>query len=303
VLTWALPVPLIPGLAAQATADPWHDLQVLWSYPFMRHALVAGTAVAVMGAVVGWFVVMRKEAYATHSLAMVAFPGATAAALAGLAPVAGYFAAAVLGAGAMAALDTGAGAAPGPHRRHSAVVGTVQAAALALGLLFASLYRGFLANVTSFLFGSFLGISATEATVLVVVAVAVLAAVAFLGRPLLFASVDPAVAAGAGLPVRALGAAFLVLVAVAVAGASQFTGVLLVFSLVITPPATAQVLTARPGRSVAASVAIGVTIVWAGLGAAFFTDRPAGFWITTIGFAGYLAARIGSAIRRRVSSR
>jgi len=277
-----------------------HDVSVLWRYPFMRHALVAGTAVAVMGALVGWFVVLRQEAYAAHSLAMVAFPGATAAAYLGVAPLIGYFGFAVAGAAAIAAL------APGPtsgsYRGHSATVGSVQAAALALGLLFASLYRGFLANVTSFLFGSFLGISATEATLLVVVAGVTVLALAVLGRPLLFASVEPAVAGGAGVPVRGVGVGFLVLLAVAVAAASQFTGVLLVFSLLITPPAIAQAVTVRPVRSMMLSVVVGIVVVWVGLGAAFYTDRPAGFWITTTGFAMYVVVRAGGAVavaRRR----
>jgi len=259
----------------------------------MRHALVAGTAVAVMGALVGWFVVLRQEAYAAHSLAMVAFPGATAAAYLGIAPLMGYFGFAVAGAGAIAALGPGPGA--GSYRGHSAAIGSVQAAALALGLLFASLYRGFLANITSFLFGSFLGISATEATVLVIVAGAAVLVLAALGRPLLFASVQPAVAGGAGIPVRGLGVVFLVLVAVAVAMASQFTGVLLVFSVLVTPPAIAQVLSARPAWSLVLSVVVGVAVVWAGLGAAFYTDRPAGFWITTIGFGIYVVVRVADA--------
>ncbi len=290
----------LTAVAQGASLNLLHDLSVLWRYPFMRHALVAGTAVAVMGALVGWFVVLRQEAYAAHSLAMVAFPGATAAAYLGIAPLVGYFGFAVAGAGAIAAL------APGPttgtYRGHSAAVGSVQAAALALGLLFASLYRGFLANITSFLFGSFLGISVTEATLLVIVAGVALVVLAALGRPLLFASVEPAVAGGAGVPVRGLGLTFLVLVAVAVAAASQFTGVLLVFSLLITPPAIAQVVTARPARSLILSVVVGVAVVWTGLGAAFYTDRPAGFWITTIGFGMYVvvrAARAGAAARWR----
>ena len=277
------------------------DVSVMWRYPFMRHALVAGTAVAVMGGVVGWFVVLRREAYAAHSLAMVAFPGATAAAYLGLAPVLGYFGLAVAGAIAIAAL--GPATRPGRYRGHSAVVGSVQAAALAVGLLFASLYEGSLANVTSFLFGSFLGISRTEAIALVVVAAAAVLALGWLGRPLLFASVEPTAASGSGIPVRALSAAFLVLVGVAVAAASQFTGVLLVFSLMVTPAAVAQVLTVRPSLSLTLSVVMAVAVVWGGLAAAFFTDRPAGFWITSIGFGAYVIVRAGAAgafaIRRR----
>ena len=265
----------------------------MWRYPFMRHALVAGTAVAVMGAAVGWFVVLRREAYAAHSLAMVAFPGATAAVYLGLAALLGYFGLAVAGAGAVAAL--GPGTRTGSYRGHSAVVGSLQAAALALGLLFASLYQGSLANVTSFLFGNFLGISRTEATSLVVVSGLAVVALGFLGRPLLFASVEPTTAAGSGIPVRPLSAAFLVLVGVAVAAASQFTGVLLVFSLMVTPPAIAQILTVRPSVSLMLSVTVAVVLVWVGLAAAFFTDRPVGFWITSIGFAAYVAVRAGTA--------
>jgi len=75
-----------------------------------------------------------------------------------------------------------------------------------------------------------------------------------------------------------------------------------VFSLLITPPAIAQAVTARPARSFVLSAVIGVTVVWTGLGAAFYTDRPAGFWITTIGFAMYVVVRLvraGAAAHRR----
>jgi len=278
-----------------------HDLAAPWRYPFMRHALVAGTAVAVMSALVGWFVVVRQEAYAAHSLAMVAFPGATVAASLSIAPIVGYFGFAVAGAGVIAAL--GSGPPSRAHHGHSAAVATVQAAALALGLLIASLYQGFLANTTSFLFGSFLGISATEASLLVVVAAIVVGALAAMGRRLLFASVEPAAAGGAGVPVGTVRVAFLVLVAVAVAAASQFTGVLLVFALLVTPPAIAQAVTCRPGASLALGVVVGVALVWAGLGAAFYTDRPAGFWIASLGFAAYVAVRGAGALRGVASRR
>jgi zinc/manganese transport system permease protein len=283
------------ALSGHASFAVVHHLAAPWRYPFMRHALVAGTAVAVMSALVGWFVVVRQEAYAAHSLAMVAFPGATVAASLGIAPVLGYFGFAVAGAGVIAAV--GSGPTSRTHQGHSAAVATVQVTALALGLLIASLSQGFLANTTSFLFGSFLGISATEAALLVVVAAAVVVALAALGRPLLFASVEPSAAGGAGVPVGAVRLAFLVLVAVAVAATSQFTGVLLVFSLVVTPPAIAQALTCRPAVSMATGVAVSMALVWAGLGAAFYTDRPAGFWIASLGFAAYVAVRAGSALR------
>ncbi|MFN2606583.1 MAG: metal ABC transporter permease [Acidimicrobiales bacterium] len=265
------------------------DVGALWRYPFMRHAVVAGTAVAVMCGVVGWFAVLRREAYAAHSLAMVAFPGATTAAFLGLAPVVGYLGGGVAGAVAIAWLGRGNEGRAG--HRHSAAVGSVQAAALALGLLVASRYRGFLTDVTAFLFGSFLGVTSAQAVALVALAVVSVAGVVAAGRPLLFATVEPAVAAGSGVPTGALSGGFLVLVAVAVAGASQFTGVLLVFSLLVAPAAAAQALTARPAASLGLAVALAVASTWVGVWAAFVTDRPVGFWITGIGFVTYLGAR------------
>jgi zinc/manganese transport system permease protein len=267
----------------------------------MRNAFVAGGAVAVMCGVVGWFVVLRREAYAAHSLAMVAFPGATAAAYLGMAPLVGYFTGGVVGALAMTWL--GRTGARGQARRHSAAVGSVQAAALAVGLLFASLYHGFLTNVTAFLFGSFLGVSSAQATVLVALAALSLVVMAVVGRPLFFATVDPAVAAAAGVPVGLLGGGFLVLLAVAVAEASQFTGVLLVFSLLVAPAATAQALSTRPAVSLVLAVNIAVASAWVGLGAAYFTDRPVGFWITSIGFVTYVAARTARAALERLGKR
>jgi zinc/manganese transport system permease protein len=82
-----------------------------------------------------------------------------------------------------------------------------------------------------------------------------------------------------------------------VAEASQFTGVLLVLALVVVPAATASVLTARPSLGLGLSVVLAVASVWAGLAAAYFTNRPVGFWVTSVGFAGYVAARAVAAGR------
>jgi zinc/manganese transport system permease protein len=228
---------------------------------------------------------------------MVAFPGASAAAYLGTSPLVGYFTGGLTGALVMIWLRGSPQRDPGS--RHSAAVGSVQAVALGLGLLFASLYRGFLTNATSFLFGSFLGVTASQAAILVAVGAAAVLAVAAVARPLLFATVDPPVAEGVGVPVGLLGGAFVVLLALAVAAASQFTGVLLVFALLVAPAATAQVLSARPSVSLALAVAISCGSAWGGLSAAFFSDRPVGFWITTIAFVAYVAARAGRAAVER----
>ena len=124
-----------------------------------------------------------------------------------------------------------------------------------------------------------------------------LAALAVLGRPLLFASVDPEVATGRGVPVSALSVAFLVLLGLAAAETSQITGSLLVFALLVLPAATAQVISPRPGLSLGLAVAIGLTVTWLGLALAYFSPYPIGFWVTTVAFAGYLVAHVVARVR------
>src|SRR5262249_9615916 len=135
------------------------------------------------------------------------------------------------------------------HGHESAATGTIQAFALACGFLFIALYKGFLNGVNALLFGTFLGITNDQVVVLLIVTAVVLAVLAGIGRPLLFATVDPDVAAARGVPVRVLSVAFLVLLGAATAEASQITGILLVFALLVMPAATAQLLVARPAAS------------------------------------------------------
>ena len=122
------------------------------------------------------------------------------------------------------------------------------------------------------------------------VAVFALAVLALIARPLFFATVDPDVAQARGVPVRLLATVFLVLLGCAAAEVSQITGALLVFALLVMPAATAQQLTARPMLSFALTIVFGLVIVWLGLAIAYFSIYPVGFYITTIGFAGYVLA-------------
>ena len=260
----------------------------------MVHALQAGTIVAVMAGVVGWFMVLRKETFAGHTLSVMAFPGATGALLIGLPAAAGYFT--FCGASALVIGSAGGS----PSRRHraqeSAVTGTVQAFGLACGFLFLSLYRGVLAGYENLLFGDFLGITSGQVAALAIVAVVTLAWLALAGRRLLFASVDEDVARARGVPVRRLALAFLVLLGLAVAATAQITGVLLVFALLVAPPATAQLITPRIGLSLVLSVALAVLTTWIGLSLAYFYNYPVGFYITTVAFVLYLIARIARAV-------
>ncbi|WEB38121.1 metal ABC transporter permease [Streptomyces yunnanensis] len=277
-------------LADAGTAPVWSwdllaDFQAMWSYPFMVNAFRAGAVVALVSALVGWFVVLRRQTFAAHTVSTVAFPGAAGSVLLGVSAVYGYFALCVAAALVIAALRGS-----GDHEE-SALTGTVQAFLLAFGFLFVALYKGLLEGPQTILFGTFLGITSTQVTVLAGVGIGVLAVLALIGRPLLFASIDPQVAAGRGVPVRVLSVLFLVLLGAATAEASQITGTLLVFALMVIPAATAQTITARPGLSLALAVLLAFAATWLGLTAAYYSPYPLGFFVTSFAFAGYVIAR------------
>jgi zinc/manganese transport system permease protein len=288
------------ALLVGAIANPrlgWNivrDIAQVLEYHFMINALLAGAIVAVMAGLAGWLMVLRRETFAGHTLSMMAFPGASAAALAGIPAAWGYFV--FCGAGALAIGRLG-GARRGSWSEESAGIGAVQAVALAAGFLFVSLYGGVLGDLESLLFGNVLGVSDTQVLTLLVVAAASVLALCVLARPLLFASVDPDVAGARGVRVRAVSSAFLLVLGLSVAATSQITGVLLVFALLVGPAASAQALTARPALGLALSATLGVLVVWLGLAIAYFSPYPAGFFIATISFALYVLVRLLGALR------
>jgi zinc/manganese transport system permease protein len=276
------------------------DIRDMWSVAFMVNAFRAGTIVAVLAALVGWFMVLRRQSFAGHTLALVGFPGAAAAVWLGIGLAYGYFAFCLAAALVIAALP-----ARGTRRytEQSAVIGTVQAFALASGMLFVALYKGFLGGTDALLFGSFLGITTDQVTTLAAVAAAALAVLAVIGRPLLFSSIDTDVATVHGVPTRALDTGYLLLLGATAAEVSQITGALLVFALLVLPPATAQLVTPRPVRSLALSVVLAVVTVWVALFIAYYSPYPIGFWLTTIAFGQYALTYATTAARPRLSAR
>jgi zinc/manganese transport system permease protein len=261
----------------------------MFSYPFMVNAYEAGTIVAVMAGVVGWYMVLRRQSFAGHTIAVMAFPGASGAALAGLPGALGYYLAC-----GIAALTIGraGGSRTRGRSAESATIGVVQVAGLAAGFLFLSLYSGVLEQLETLLFGTFLGIDRNQVLTLLLVAIVVLAALAVVGRPLLLASLDPEVARARGVPVRVLDVGFLLILGLAVAATSQITGALLVFALLVAPPAAAQTLTPRPWLSLVLSVSFALLVTWVGLGVSYFSIYPLGFFITSLAFGLYVVAKL-----------
>ncbi len=277
------------------------DVRQLFDFTFMRNALAAGTIVAVLAAVVGWFMVLRRQSFVGHTLSVVGFPGAAGAVWLGLSASLGYFTFCVAAALVLAALSRETGV--GERHEESALVGVLQAFALACGLLFVSLYKGFLGGVTGLLFGNFLGITNGQVISLLVLAVLALLTLAFIGRPLFFASIDAGVAAARGLPTRLLSTAFLLILAITAAEVSQITGALLVFALLVMPAAAAQRLTADPRLSLLLSIVLALLVTWLGLGVAYFSVYPIGFYVTTFGFGAFALATGWQWTRERLGRR
>jgi zinc/manganese transport system permease protein len=188
-------------------------------------------------------------------------------------------------------------------RGRDVAIGSIMAFALGLGTLFLALSSKLAGQASNILFGDILGIADSDVQLTLVVSAITWLVLAALYRPLLFASIDPEVADTRGVPVTALGVTFMVLLAFTVAEAVLVVGVLLIFALLITPAATAQHLTARPGLAILWSIVLAVLSVWAGLIVGFYLPYPPSFFITTISFALYLLIRwlvpgVGSARRR-----
>jgi len=259
---------------------------------FMRDAFIGGTLVAIASGLIGYFVVIRRDAFAAHALAHIGFPGATFAVLVGIPLTLGLALFCLAGGLAIGALGKRA-----TNREVS--TGTVLAFATGLGVLFASLAAANTSTVTNVLFGNLLAISESQIRIFALFTVALALALALIGRPLLFASIDPHVAEAKGVAVRALGVAFTVLLALAVTMAIQAVGTLLLFALVVTPAATALALTARPLIVIALGTGIGLAAVWLGLVVAVVFNLPPSFCVVTLAFLAWITTRAATSAQRR----
>ena len=257
-------------------------------YAFFQHALLAGSLVAVIAAVVGYFLVVRGLTFAGHALAHIGFAGAAGAVLLGINPIWGLLVF-TLGTG------TGIGLLGKEVRGRDLAIGILMTFALGLGMLFLSLYHGFAEQAYSILFGDILGVSATNVLITAIFALCTLLVLLVLFRPLLFSSFDQDVAEARGVPVQALGIGFLLLVAVTVSMSVQVIGVLLIFTLLIGPAATAMRIVSHPIRAIVLAMVLGIVYVWLGMFLAAYTfggTLPPSFFISTISFIVYMIVRL-----------
>ena len=268
----------------------------MFHHPFIIHALLAGSAVAALCGLVGYFLVLRGQVFAGDALGHLAYTGAMGALAAGVDPRAGLFGATVVG-----GLALGAGS---NRRTDDVVIGSFFSWILGLGVLFLTYYTTHgsgsngIANV-NVLFGSIFGINNSAATMAVAIAAVLGVAMIVMARPLLFATVDPAVAEAAGVPTRFLGAAFLAVVGATVAEATQIVGALLVLGLLAAPAAAAARLTTQPWHGFWISAVFAGAAIWVGVTLAYLIPAaPASFTIMATAAAIYLVAGIVTRKRR-----
>lgn len=261
----------------------------LFQHEFVQNAFLVGTIVAIVSAIVGYFVVLRTQAFAGEALADISFAGATGAAILGLSSLVGMLAFTLLAALGMGALGERV-------RGRDVEIGMVLSFALGLGVLFLSIYiqQGAHANAgVGILFGSILSVTRSDVFVTLGCSIVVLLLLALLFRPLLFASIDPEVARTRGVPVRWLSIVFLLLLGVTTAESILAIGVLLVFALLVAPAATAEQLTRRPLTAILLSVGLGLFFTWGGLILAFVgtgKHLPVGFYISILAALSYFIA-------------
>ena len=254
----------------------------MFAYGFMDNAYAAAGIVAVVSALVGYFMVMRGQSFAGHALSHVGFTGATGAVLLGIPPLWGLV-------GATLCAGVGMGLLGERAAGRDVAIGLVLAFSLGLGLLFLHFFTAYATQATALLFGNVLGVDATTLWTLAGLGLVSLAALAAIVRPLLFASLLPEVAQARGVDVRLVSVAFLAIVALATAECAQIVGVLLVFTLMVGPAASAQRLTASLAGGLALSVLLALAEAWSGIALAWWTDWPVSFWISAASAAVYLS--------------
>ncbi|QDH25226.1 metal ABC transporter permease [Neokomagataea tanensis] len=247
----------------------------MFAFDFMRHAAMGCILVSLLAGVVGWFLLLRGQAFAAHSLTHVGFSGAAGAVWLGLPPLAGMGVFSLV-AGLVLGIENLRERRP---LNRDGITGLVLSASLGLGMLFLHLSNGASSLVTTLLFGDVLGLSMGALKTLTILTCFCLCLLLLIGRPLLFASLNPEMALARGVPVRMLSLSLMGIAAMACAVCSEIAGALLSFSLMVGPAATALRLNLSPLWGLLASVVLAVFLSLGGLVLSWQTDIPVPFWI------------------------
>ena len=251
----------------------------------LQNSIIAGALLGLIGGLIGVFVMMRDLTFAVHGISELSFAGASFALLVGFNVVIGSILGSLIAALVIGVLGVRA-------RERSSIIGVLMPFGLGLGVLFLALYPGRSANKFGLLTGQIVAVDDPQLLWMLGVSVVVLAALAIMWRPLMFATVDPDIAAARGVPVRALSPIFMIVLGLTVAMAVQVVGALLVLALLVTPAAAAMRVTASAIWVPVLSVVFGTVSVVGGILIALGGSLPISPYVTTISFAIYVICRI-----------
>ena len=259
---------------------------------FMMNTWIVATMVAIVAGFIGFFVVIRRSAFAAHVLPLGAFPGAAAANLLGMNEILGLVVFSGLGAVAISQL--------GRRDRHEVGTALSLVTLLALGALFLSMTREYSQGVYALLFGEVLGISTRQILPVAILSVIAVATTGLLFRPLLLDSISPDIGAARGVSSRLMEPLFLAVLALCTAISVPVVGALLVFSLMVGPASAARSLADRPLAAVLSSVCISVVTVWVAIALSYLSNWPVGFFVGAIGVVSYVSGRMYTRCGRTV---
>lgn len=266
------------------------EWMTILSAPFMHNAFLAGTCIAIAAGVMGYFTIARHSTFAAHALAHIGLPGATGAVLLGLPVSFGLGIFALGGALTIGALGKKAS-------QREIATGTVLAFATGLGLFFSRMSSSASQQMQAILFGSILTITGDQIWGFAIFDILLLAVVAIAYRPLLFSSLDEQVAQAKGVPVGIMNVLFMTIMAGVITVAVPAVGTLLIFALVVTPAATANMLTSTPLRSILLSSILCLISIWGGLVISAMFPAPPSFIIVAISTFFWLLAEGVEALR------
>jgi manganese/iron transport system permease protein len=267
------------------------------TFQFFQRALLASVLAGTVCAVVGSYVVLKGLAFIGDAVAHAAFPGVVVAFIVGIPYVLGGGIAAFFTAIAIGWVSRRG------HLRVDTAIGVVFAGAFALGVLLYSTLHGFVGDLFGFLVGNVLAIGTDDLIGLLVLGAIVLVTVALLWKELLYATFDALGAAASGLPVAGLDYLFLGLVALTIVISIQAVGIILVVAMLVTPAATAQLITVRFSRLIGIATLVGATTAVGGLYLSYWLDVASGATIVLVQTAVFLVtlafSRQSSPFRRR----
>jgi zinc/manganese transport system permease protein len=274
----------------------WSDIINFSDYdkllPLVYNSLLAGALLALIGGLVGVFVMNRELSFAVHGIAELSFAGAAVFLLIGLDVVLGSVFGSLIAAAIIAFLGDRA-------KDRNSIVAVLMPFGLGIGILALSLYPGRAANKFGLLTGQIVAVDDPKLASMTIMTLVVLVAMLVMWRPLSFASLDPEVAAARGVQVKWLGIAFVIVLGIAVAAAVQIVGALLVLALLVTPAAAALRLSSSALWVPILSVLFALVSMIGGILLALGGSLPISPFVTTISFLIYLVARIAAFFKKK----